>query len=147
MKLMLRISMLFVFTFHLYLVQCGFVSWYAGLWGFVMQVLHHQFVSDLPNVGFGSPILWTIFVGTFVHEILWFTNLPDRHLDSLLHDKCACFETDLLPGVPLCFCTGTISALVICVWMVPFLLLLSCLPDEKILLQSGPRRRSPSAFC
>ena len=69
------------------------------------------------------------------------------HIDNLSHDKCACFESDATLGLPLCFCTGTICALVVCVWLIPLLLLFSSLPDDQFLLTSGPRRRSPSAYC
>ena len=86
-------------------------------------------------------------VGTFVHEFLWFSHLPETRLDRLFNDKCVCFESDATLGLPMCFCTATICALVICVWMVPLLLLFSSLPDEQILLHTGPRRRSPSAVC
>ena len=53
--------MALICIFETYLVWHNLLSWQAGMWGFVMHLLHHLLISDLPKVDLRSPTLWSIF--------------------------------------------------------------------------------------
>ena len=84
-------------------------------------------------------------VGTVIHELIWFVDAPDGQISSFFKDRCLCVDK-LSFGVPMCFCGGTILAIILCVWVAPFILMVMWV-DDVLMQKSHPIRRFPSSVC
>uniref|UniRef100_A0A7S0MHQ3 Uncharacterized protein n=1 Tax=Cryptomonas curvata TaxID=233186 RepID=A0A7S0MHQ3_9CRYP len=145
MKKGLRFSISLVFAFQCLLIYYRIVSWESGVWGLVMQLLYHRLLCHFPKIDVTSPLFLSVCAGTLIHEILWFVDAPDGQIATFLRDKCMCLNSHSL-GLPMCFCTGTIFALIICVWVIPLLLLFSWM-DDLLMQKAAPHKRQDNIMC
>ena len=161
LRALLRISIFVVVCMHLLLLYTGHIPVSAAIFGLVMQAVYSRSLQDYPNVNFKSfrffltsgeyadrnnmqssspnfSLEFYLTVGAFVHKYIWFTTSLFND-DSPQTDSCFCLSS-------ICFCIQPILFLFTCVWMVPFILVVTWEPAEEQPKHGYERKHSDTPY-